>query len=188
MKNLKNFIIAAAILGFSHTESRAQNQPNSGNATATASQPVQLGLSDAIEVTFPNGNPTQVASISTIADLLNGVELPDTDVRVRSNKAFKVEVASSANSFSYMGNALIAPILSATNAIRVKVVSNQTGGQPVSGGWVFLNSIGTAPLTLINNCNPGGNQDFTLKYKMIPGLTLPAGTYTIDMVLTATQL
>jgi len=148
---------------------------------------VELGLSNAIELTFPSGNATQSASINTIGDLLNGVELPDTDVKVRSNKPFKVDVASASNDFTYVGGALLAPLLNVSNVVRIKVSNNETGGQ-ATGGWVFLNSLSTTPVTVINNCDPGDDQTFSIRYKMIPGLTLPSGTYTIDMVLTATQL
>jgi hypothetical protein len=161
----------------------AQTSQNSA-----ASQSVELALSNAIELTFPNGNATQTASINTIGDLLNGVELPDTEVKVRSNKPFKVDVASSSNTFTYVGSALLAPLLNATSAIRVKVSNNETGGTTAGIGWLFLNSLGTTPVTVLNNCDPGDDQTFSVRYKMIPGLTLPAGTYTIDMVLTATQL
>lgn len=158
------------------------------NINATASQSVNLGLSNAIELTFPNGNATQTATLNTLLDLINGVELPDTDVKVRSNKPFKVEVSTVSNNFTYIGNALIAPLLSATSAIRVKVSNNNTGGNTASGGWIFLNTLGTTPKIILNNCDAGGNQTFSIRYKMIPGVTLPSGTYMIDMVLTATQL
>lgn len=183
MKNIKNIIGILTLIAGTAIESKAQT-----NASSAASQSVQLGLANAIELTFPNGNATQTATINSIIDLLTGVDLPDTEVKVRSNKAFKVEVATATNDFNYIGSALIAPILSANAALRVKVSDNKTGGNTASASWLFLNTLGTAPVTILNNCDPGNNQTFSIRYKMIPGVTLPSGTYTIDMVLTATQL
>jgi hypothetical protein len=182
MKNAAKLILLILSLSYS-VATLAQTTPN-----GAASQSVELGLSNAIELTFPNGNATQTASINTIGDLINGVELPDTDVKVRSNKPFKVDVASASNDFTYVGGALLAPLLNVANVIRVKVLNNQTGGSTAGYGWLFLNSLGTTPVTVINNCDAGDDQTFSIRYKMIPGLTLPSGTYTIDMVLTATQL
>ncbi|MBL7683508.1 MAG: hypothetical protein JNK00_10655, partial [Flavipsychrobacter sp.] len=41
---------------------------------------------------------------------------------------------------------------------------------------------------LLTNCNNGGNQTFSVMYEATPGFAYPAGTYTVDVVYTATQL
>lgn len=151
-------------------------------------QPVQLTLADAIELTFPDGNPTLSSSLSSVQDLSMGVELPPTNIKVRSNRTFKVDVATSTAAFVYSGNALAVPVLDATSAIKIMVVNNNTGGTPAANGWMTLNTVCTAPKNLINNCDRGGNQTFSVKYKMTPGLNMPSGSYTIEMVFTATQM
>jgi hypothetical protein len=40
---------------------------------------------------------------------------------------------------------------------------------------------------MINSASKGGNQTFEVKYKATPGFAYPAGTYTTDVVYTATQ-
>ncbi|MCB0700871.1 MAG: hypothetical protein KDC11_13515, partial [Chitinophagaceae bacterium] len=40
---------------------------------------------------------------------------------------------------------------------------------------------------LITTADRGGNQTFSVKYKATPGFAYPAGTYSVDVVYTATQ-
>lgn len=161
---------------------------NAQNANSQANQSVQLGLSNAIELTFVGGSSTVSIPFLTLSDLVNGVSSPDQNILVRSNRPFKVAVATNSANFNYTGSSLLAPLLSGYTAIRLKVSNNNTGGTGTIGSWLLLNILPTSAKTILNNCSAGGNQTFAVSYKLIPGATLPSGSYNIDMVFTATQL
>ena len=91
---MKKIIIAAtAILGFT-SASFAQS-----NASGTASQTVQLALSNALEITFTgNGSATGgtvTIPFTTVNDYANGVESAAQEIKIRSNKNFGVTVKTS---------------------------------------------------------------------------------------------
>lgn len=181
MKKIIGILSAVLAFGISH----AQNQ-NSGG-----SQETNLQLSNAIELSFTSSNSSNMdVAFNSLSDMMNGVETAAHEVRVRSNKKFKVTVQQSSNNFSYSGNYILNTLMKVSSVMKVKVVNNNTGGsQPLSAvlaGWQSFSIWGT-PVTLLNNCDPGGNQTFTVKYKATPGTNFVAGTYTVDMVYTATQ-
>ncbi len=51
----------------------------------------------------------------------------------------------------------------------------------VPNGWIVQT------VYLISNGQNGGNQTFSVMYNATPGFAYPAGTYTVDVVYTATQ-
>lgn len=173
---------AAAMLSFT---AKAQNASTSGAQTA------DLNLSNALEISF-TGNATNIINVQfgSLSDMINGVETATHEILVRSNKKFKVTVKPSSNNFSYTGNALIGTLLKVSTVIKIQVANNNTGGsRPLTAqltGWQNFSVLGL-PVTLLNNCNPGDNQTFTVKYKATPGTNCVAGNYSADMVYTATQ-
>ncbi|MCB0696984.1 MAG: hypothetical protein KDC07_06450 [Chitinophagaceae bacterium] len=178
-------ITLSAILAISFLTSFAQNAGSSGAQTA------DLNLSNALEISFTdNSSSTINVQFNSLSDMINGVETSTHEIRVRSNKKFKVTVKPSSNNFSYSGSSLIGTLLKVSTVMKIQVVNNNTGGnQPLSAlltGWQNFSVLGL-PVTLLNNCNPGNNQTFTVKYKATPGVNCVAGNYTTDMVYTATQ-
>ena len=162
---MKKIIIAiAALLSFS-TASFAQS-----NASSTASQTVQLALSNALEITFTgNGSATGATAtlpFTTVNDYANGVESAAQEIKFRSNKNFNVTVKTTTANFSVMNNG---------------VTTSST--MPASA----YNSLSATAANLITNASNGGNQTFAVKYKATPGFAYPAGTYATDVVFTATQ-
>ncbi|MEZ5017130.1 MAG: hypothetical protein R2800_08745 [Flavipsychrobacter sp.] len=164
---------------------------NSGTSTG-ASQSTHVSLSNAIEITFTNtGNATGsdvTIPFSTVNDYANGVETSTQNLRVRSNKDFTVAVKTNATNFSYSGSTSPAPVMPVSGVLGVMVTSNNTGG---SIGANFsssaYNTLTSANQDLITDGSRGGNQTFSVKYKATPGFAYPAGTYTVDVVYTATQ-
>lgn len=160
------------------------------NANTSATQTTNLSLSDAIELSFINGSGGAInTTFSTAAELINGKETAMQDIRVRSNKMFKVAVSTSSSNFSYTGSSTTNTTIPVNTGLKVLVTGNNTGGYMTLSallGWVGL-GIGTGT-TLLNYCDPGGNQTFTVKYKATPGILAAPGTYTADVVFTATQL
>ena len=189
----KKAILTLAALGFMQIL-HAQT-----HASATANQNSKLVLSNAIKITFTNssdddgggdggGNSNQGSTVTipftSVANYANGVISAAQNLKVQSNKNFNVTVRSSATKFTYSGpytnpNANISSVLS------LLVTSNSTGGSLASGSY---QSIQTSAQSLISNCTRGGNQSFAVKYKANPGFSLPGGTYTANVIYTATQL
>ncbi|HRO43168.1 MAG TPA: hypothetical protein PL009_10060 [Flavipsychrobacter sp.] len=185
---MKNIItLFAAIIAIS---SSASGQVNSSNASSTAQQNVQLALSNAIEVTFTNNNSANGSTVSlafnTADHYANGVESGEQELKVRSNKNFKIGAKIDLTNFSYVGNGNISNIVTPSDAFALKIVSNTTGGNTVSAFTNYGNLTTNNQDVILNGVN-GNNQKFSVKYKCNPGWGLPAGTYTFAVVYTATQ-
>ncbi len=172
-----------AILSFTV---QAQNATN-----ANGVQTANLDLSNALEISF-TGNSSDVINVefASLNDMMNGIETAAHEIRVRSNKKFKVTVKPSSNNFTYTGTSLLGTLLKVSSVMKIQVENNHTGGsQPYVAqllGWQNFNIFGS-PVTLLNNCDAGDNQTFTVKYKATPGVNCKAGNYSTEMVYTATQ-
>ncbi len=162
-------------------------------ASTSASQTVNLALTDAIELTFTgSGTATGAAvtmSFNNVNDYANGVTSSAQDLKVRSNKNFTVAVKTNAANFTYTGSTTPAPTMPVSGVLAVKVSANGTGGAIASP--FTSSSYSTLTSTnqnLITNGSRGGNQTFSVMYQATPGFSYPAGNYAVDVVYTATQL
>jgi hypothetical protein len=158
---------------------------------SSASQTVNLNLSNAIEITFTGsgtatGDPVTM-SFTTVTDYANGVESSDQQLKVRSNKNFKVSVKSNATNFTYTGTTTPAPTMVVANVLNVKVSANATGGT-IANSFSSYQDVPTANTDILSNCSKGSNQTFSVKYQADPQFNFPAGNYAVDVVYTATQL
>jgi len=184
---MKKIIIAfTAILGFA-TISNAQT-----NASGTASQTVQLALSNALEITFTgNGSATGglvTIPFTTVNDYANGVSSAAQEIKVRSNKNFGVTVKTSTAYFSVTNAGVTTTSTMPASVLGIEVSANATGGSIASGfSSSAFNSLSATAANLITNATYGGNQTFSVMYKATPGFAYPAGTYATDVVYTATQ-
>jgi hypothetical protein len=181
----KVFAIAALIY--------ASFAANAQNASSTATQTVNLNLSNAIELTFTGNNSATGTAVNlafnTVNDYANGVTSSEQGLKVRSNKNFAVTVKTNATNFTYTGTTAPAPIMPVADVLDLMVSANGTGGTiatPFSA--TAYNNLSSTAQNLINNGSRGGNQTFGVKYQATPGFSYPAGTYTVDVVYTATQL
>lgn len=163
---------------------------NAQNASGSAVQSANLNLSNAIELSFVSGSGPQVdVAFNNATDLQNGVESGVQTIQVRSNKKFKVAVSSASTNFTYSGSSITNNIIPVNTGLKVKVVANNTGGYLTLAAWLgYLGLTFGSSTTLLNYCDAGGNQTFAVKYKATPGLLAAPGTYTADVVFTATQL
>ena len=182
-------LIAIAVFASLGFAAKAQNQ---ANQSSTASQTVNLSLSNAIEITFTGNSSATGGDVTipftTVNDYANGVESDAQELKVRSNKNFSVAVKTNAANFTYTGNTTPAPTMPVSGVLGVKVTANGTGGSIASP----FSAANYATLTssnqdLISAGSRGGNQTFSVKYKATPGFAYPAGTYAVDVVYTATQ-
>jgi hypothetical protein len=174
MKKLILFTASIFTIGFS------------ANAQQSAQQTIQLDLSNALEITFTsNGTttgPTVTLPFTTVNDYASGVQSAAQQLKVRSNKAFNVAVKGNTAFFATGGGASTMPV----SALQVKVFANSTGGS-IAGTYAGYTDLSTAAANVITNGTYGGNQLFSVMYNANPGFAYPAGTYTMDVVYTATQ-
>lgn len=163
------------------------------NQASTASQNVKLVMSNAIELTFTGTGKDRGADVSlpftTVTHYANGVESEAQELKVRSNKDFMVCVKTSDDKFSYSGTTSPAPEMRVKNVLGLRVSSNNTGGSIVSPFQSSAyRSIDEDGSELLTNCKRGGDQKFAVQYKATPGFSYPAGTYSVDVIFTATQM
>ena len=183
---MKTLVLLAASI-FTFTIANAQQ------ASSTAQQPVQLSLSNVIEITFLGTGNANGATVSlpftSVNDYANGVTSSAQQLRVRTNKNFSVTVQANAANFTYAGTANPSPAMPVSGVLALKVPANATGGSiaaPFSStGYSTLTN---TPQNLINNGTNGDSQTFDIQYNATPGFAYPGGTYTVDVVYTATQL
>ena len=185
---MKKIIAIAAII----TSGFAANAQTQTNQTSSASQTTKLVLSNAIEITFTGNGSAEGADVTlpftTVNNYANGVESEAQELKVRSNKNFSVAVKASSDKFSYTGTTTPAPAMPVSGVLAVKVSANGTGGAiatPFSSStYATLTNLNQ---NLITAANRGGDQKFSVMYKATPGFAYPAGTYSVDVVYTATQ-
>ncbi len=161
------------------------------NANSSASQTTKLALSNAIEITFVGTSnstgATTTLSFNNVNDYANGVESGNVQLKVRSNKKFVVRAKTNASKFTYSGSTSPAPQMNVQNILFIKVTGNNTGGNVPGNVNNKYRTLKTGNTTLINNGTAGGNNTFDVQYKANPGYNFPAGTYSVDVVYTATQ-
>lgn len=183
-------LLAVAFLSVS---AYAANAQNASNMDASATQAVDILLSNAIDISFTSNNtPTgQLVTLpfTTINDYLNGVESASQEIKVRSNKTFKVDVKTNAASFTYIGPTTPAPVMPISDVLSLKITANNTGGTydgPYTPAAFY--TLREFNQLLLLNCNAGANQTFSVAYRATPGFVYPAGAYSVNVVYTATQM
>ncbi len=166
---------------------------SSGSGVSSgADQVVNVALSNAIEITFTGNGSAMGADVNipftTVNHYANGVESDAQELKIRSNKNFSVAVKTNAANFTYTGNTTPAPSMPVSGVLALKVTANGTGGS-VANPFSTSNysTLTSSDQDLISSANRGGNQAFSVKYKATPGFAYPAGTYSVDVVYTATQ-
>ncbi len=178
----KIIILSAAVLGF--------NMAANAQATSSANQNVALSLSNAIAITFvATGNATGSAlslPFSTVADYTNGVTSSVQQLKIQSNKAFNVTMNANAANFTYSGSTTPAPVMPVSN-LNMMVTANSTGGTIASTYGTSYTDVTNTAATILSGCANGGNQTFSVQYQATPGFIFPAGTYTTNVIFTATQ-
>lgn len=182
---MKQLFTLTMVLLLATTAAMAQN------SNSSASQTTKLALSNAIEISFTatgtaTGNTTTL-TFSNVNDYANGVESGNVQLKVRSNKKFIVRAKTASSKFSYSGSTSPAPQMNVQNILFIKVTGNNTGGTVPSNVNNKYRTLKTGNTTLINNGTAGGNNTFDVQYKANPGYNFPAGTYSVDVIYTATQ-
>jgi len=162
---MKQLFLAIIGLFIFHATSSAQ-------ATASAAHNVGLQLSNAIEVSFVDGASGASLAFSTADHYNNGVTAESAaSIRVRSNKAYNVTVKSATANF----NSSAATVMPVSGVLHVK--ENSQAG---------FTSITNTDQNLLTNQSRGVNI-FKLTYRATPGFNYDGGTYSVNIIYTATQ-
>lgn len=104
---------------------------------------------------------------------------------VSSNRNFNVTIKAGSANFLYFGTGSGNNIMPC-GVLSYNLASNGTGGTNATPStW---NALTTSDAPLINGGTFGSYRPFSLKLKAKPGFDYVEGLYTIDVVLTATQL
>lgn len=159
------------------------------NEAGSASQSTRLVMSNAIDITFNAGGTSQSEvslAFNNVNDYANGVESSPIEMKIRSNKKFDVFAKTSASRFAYSGPESKDPKMN-VNKLKIKVVSNNTGGSVPSAVNNKYSNMSKSNKKLINDGTPGGDNVFAVQYKADPGFEFPAGTYSVEVIYTATQ-
>src|SRR6185369_785686 len=122
---MKKLIVIAAIL----TSAFAANAQN---ASSSATQTVNLALSNALEITFTGSTSATGTAVTlnftTVNDYANGVTSAAQELKVRSNKNFTVAVKSNSANFTYSGTTSPAPTMPVSGVLGIKLSANATSG------------------------------------------------------------
>ena len=186
---MKKIIITTATVIGSIIGVKAQNTQN---AETTSQQTVKLQLANALDIQFVSDNSSTGSTVylpfTNFEHYANGVESADQEIRVRSNKNFNITVKASSQHFSYTNGSTVHQVIMPVTILGISVTDNNTGGQPGQGfGPGNFKSVRRNAQTLISGGNSGNEQSFSVRYKADPGFNFPPGTYTTDIIYTATQ-
>ncbi len=180
---MKKTALLSLFIIFSSVAAKAQHLVN-------ASEMISVSLSNVIEISFTNTNNNFGELVSMIFtdpnDYLNGIESKPQELRVRTNKAFNVNIQSKTNEFIYTGKELPAPQVPVNQTLSVALINNNTGGNAPKGTSNYF-GITTESQNLITGGGVGNNQNYAVKYKAKPTNTIPEGTYAVDLIYTASQ-
>jgi hypothetical protein len=168
---LLTLLLIAGIRVFSQTQGDVANQAvaiNMSNVLSISS------ISSSVSIPF-----------TTMDHYANGIVSSTQDFIIKANKKYNITVKTSSNYFSYIGNTAD-PNMPVNNILKVKVVTNNTDGNVMNSFSSFQN-ISTVEKDLIKNGRRGSDNQFSIQYSAAPGFAYPAGTYTVDVIYTATQ-
>lgn len=163
----------------------AQNQTNQGQS---ATQTTNLNLSNAIDISFYSNayGGTQTLSFQNLNDFANGKTTGWQILVVRSNKDYNVTVKTNSSNFTYSGGATPAPTMP-VSVLNMGLFYNGTGGTPSSTFYNNFAPLSASAQQIITNGRRGSFKYFFTRYKATPGFAYPAGTYTTEVIYTATQ-
>lgn len=161
-----------------------------GNASASASQTIQLTLYPTIDIHFSNSNnsgETVSMSFNNTDQYVNGVVSNNQELTVRSNKGFKISVMTNAPYFAYSGSEAQPQNMPVTNTLFMSVTGNTTGGSTVSSFNNSYQSLSSINQDILLNGQGGDDKKLVLAYKAQPEMGYAAGVYSVDVIYTATQ-
>ena len=140
-------------------------------ATSSVNHTVTLSLQNQIEIAFATGSTGPTMSFTTADHYTNGVTADNASTfTVKSNKAYNISVKAAAASFtSTAATTMPAGVLAVKESTQAAYVTLSTTNQDI----------------LSNQAR--GTGSFGVSYKATPGFAYDGGSYTLNVVYTATQ-
>ena len=162
------------------------------NAQSTTQevQVVDVSLTNVIDLKFTatgtSTGSTVSMPISSIANFVNGVTSSTYQISASSTKPFNITAKTNAANFTYTGTYTSGTTMPVSGKLKLQLSGNNTGGS-IAGTFSTYTSLSSMDQTIISNATTGNNKTFSVQYQAVPGLAYPAGTYTTQVIYTATQ-
>ena len=165
------------------TQTRAQS-------STVENEVVDINLVNVITLKF-SSTGTSTGSVvtlpfTTINHFVAGQESSAQQMIVSSTKPFNITVKTNAANFTYTGSYTSGTTMPVNGKLKLRVTANATGGS-IASPFSNYSTLTSSNQNLINTATTGSNKTFSVQYQAIPGLSYPAGTYTTQVVYTATQ-
>ena len=158
--------------------------------TATASQTIELVINPILDIKFSNTGSSNgdkvVMGFDTKEQYKKGVTSATQQIEVSSNQKFKISVQTTSSTFAYRGAEANAN-MPVDNSLFVAVMDNNTGGKVAQGFNNNYHALSSNMQDLILNGKQGESQKFALAYMAKPEIGYPTGSYSVDVMYTATQ-
>jgi hypothetical protein len=159
-------------------------------SSTVVTQQVDINLTNIITVKFVSTGGTNGSTINMamnlLTDLLNGLTTSTQQLTVNSTKNFNITAKTNSAFFTYTGSSLIGNLMPILGNLKCKVASNSTGGT-IAGTFANYTSLSSSAQNFINGGTGGSNKLFSVQYQGIPGLGFALGTYSTQVLFTATQ-
>ena len=158
--------------------------------STTTTQVVDVSLTNIISLKFAstgtqNGTNLNIG-LNLLTDLLNGITSSTQNLTVSSTKGFNITVKTNSANFTYTGSYLLGTLMPVAGKLKIKVPSNSTGGS-IAGSFANFANVTSSAQNLITGGTTGTNKNFSVQYQGLPGLGFALGTYSTQIVFTATQ-
>lgn len=161
-----------------------------GQSSTTETEQVDVNLVNVIVLKFTaTGTNTGSAvnlPISNLTDYANGVESSVQQLTASSTKNFAITVKANAANFTYTGSYTSGTTMPVNGKLKLRVTANATGGS-IASPFSAYSTLTSTNQNLITAATLGQNKTFSVQYQATPGFGYPAGTYTTQIVYTATQ-
>jgi hypothetical protein len=181
---IKKFLSILSILCVLSVIAKAQS-------STTETEQVDINLVNVITLKFvATGTSTGSAitlPISTLTQYSNGVESAVQQLTASSTKNFAITVKTNAANFTYTGSYTSGTTMPVNGKLKLRVTAQATGGS-IAAPFSAYSTLTNTDQNLINAATLGNNKTFSIQYQATPGFGYPAGTYTTQVVYTATQL
>ena len=131
--------------------------------------------------------PTVAIPFSIVSQYANGVTSQPQELKIQSNKAYNISVATNTSTFSYAGDVKPAPAMPVSGVLALQVSQNGSGGSVASEFNGTYASLSNTPHSILSAGAYGSNNTLSIQYEANPGMSYPSGTYTTNVIYTASQ-
>ena len=184
-------LVCAGVLNIQlYAQVRAPGRPGTPMGTRMPGRSISL--------TCSSNNSVLAANTATNEDAVNGIAYNGGAAlayKVYSDRPYEIRmsaITSGAAIQSFSRN-----VANLENFIFYRIISNSTGGSAVPSGEGEGVPLGSAETTIISNCPPTigavsgyesmeETREFSLTFRLRAGYSIPPGSYTTTLIVTAT--